>query len=397
MSGNIWGRKIPRGVCTVVRKYATTLKGTVMRDFKEILADNNIDLLMAENKTDRTYMYSGRMVEFIGADDQHKLKGGKRNILYINEANEVDYKTEFFQLIIRTKDIILLDFNPDDPDVYINVELELKRAVQKQDVEVIVSTYKDNPFLTREEVSEIENIQNVDPQLWTVYGQGGYGKVTGTIYSNREVIPELPNEAKYVGHGLDWWYTNDPTALLWVYLYNGCLVIDEEIYERGLTNVDIYDSKGQRVNNNPSIDGRMVEAGINKNLATIIGDSSEPKSIAELENLERDIRAVIKWADSVLFGIGIVGRYKILVTARSKGAISELRKYKRAVDKHGNTLNKPIDKFNHAMDAIRYVCMELLGVPKGEPDIYITDEEQKRMDAREKKAREDMGEEPDIF
>lgn len=145
-----------------------------MRDFKEIIVEGEVDHLIAENKTDRTFLYGGRMVEFIGADDQHKLKGGKRAILYINEANEVDYKTEFFQLIIRTKDIAIIDFNPDDPDVYINTELEIKRAIQKQDVEVIVSTYKDNPFLTREEIAEIENIKNIDPQLWTVYGEGGY-------------------------------------------------------------------------------------------------------------------------------------------------------------------------------------------------------------------------------
>ncbi len=161
--------------------------------------------------------------------------------------------------------------------------------------------------------------------------------------------------------------------------------------------MDIYDANGSKVNNNPSIDGRMVEAGISKTTATIIGDSSEPKSIAELENLERDIRAVTKGADSVLFGLGILGRYKILVTARSKGTISEFRKYKRAVDKNGNTLNKPIDKFNHAIDAARYAAMELLGVTRAEPDVYITDVEEERMQQQEEKQRKKMDEDPDIF
>lgn len=260
VSGNFGGRNIKRGVCSVVRKYASTLKGTVMRDFKEILLDSDLGDMVLENKTDKTFYYAGRLVEFIGADDQHKLKGGKRNILYCNESNELQFKKEFFQLLIRTKDIAIVDLNPDDPDIWINTELEQKRAVTKKDVTVIVSTYKDNRYLSPEEVAEIEYIKYVDPELWKVYGLGQYGKIMGTIFNNWEVIPELPPDAKYVGHGMDFGYTHDPSTLIGLYLYNNCLVLDEEIYERGLTNIDIYDNQGGKISMGNSIDGRMGEA-----------------------------------------------------------------------------------------------------------------------------------------
>ena len=142
------------------------------------------------------------MVEFLGADDQQKIRGTKRRILYCNEANELDYNSEFFQLLVRTKDVVIIDFNPDDEDIWINTEIEQKRKLTKRDVLVTVSTYLDNPFLSPEEVDEIEHIKEVDPYLWQVYGLGEYGKRQGVIF-DFEIIDELPDVAKYLGEGLD--------------------------------------------------------------------------------------------------------------------------------------------------------------------------------------------------
>ena len=284
------------------------------------------------------------MVEFIGADDQQKLRGAKRNILYCNEANELRFREEFFQLLMRTEDKVFIDFNPDDENIWINTELEQKRLFEKGDVEVIVSNYKDNTFLPKSLVSEIEYLQNTDPEFWKVYGLGEYGKKYGLIFSF-DVCEKIPESSKLIGYGTDFGYTNDPTATVAVYEQNGELFIKELLYERGLTNSDISN--------------KWAEIGVIKK-EDIICDSAEPKSIEELYRLGWNVYGAEKGADSIKNSIDILKRYKLNITSDSVNLIKELRAYKWQEDKTGLSLNKPIDFMNHAVDALRYLALNKL-------------------------------------
>ena len=338
-------KKIPKGVWSTVRKYSTTLDATVIRDFEEELEKQELYGAVKHNKTKRTYQFGERMVEFFGADDEKKLRGAKRNILYCNEANELQFKTQFFQLLIRTEDEVFIDFNPDDENVWINTELEQKRAVEMGDVEVIVSTYKDNTFLPASLVKEIEYLEKNDAEFWKIYGLGQYGKVYGVIFESYNIINEIPKEAKYIATGMDFGFTNDPTAILQVFENDGELFINELEYKRGLTNLDIG--------------VRLKELGVS-NLDYIVADSSEPKSIHEIYNQRFNIHGANKGADSIKNSIDILKRYKLNITSRSSNLIKEIKTYKWSTDKEGNSINKPVDYNNHLIDALRYVALNKL-------------------------------------
>lgn len=284
------------------------------------------------------------MVEFFGADDEKKLRGAKRNILYCNEANELAFKTQFFQLLIRTEDDIFIDFNPDDENVWINTELEQKRAHEMKDVEVIVSTYKDNTFLPESLIKEIEYLEKTDPEFWKIYGLGQYGKVFGVIFPDYNIVESIPDGATFVGNGGDFGFTNDPTASLEVYQQNGELWINQLIYQRGMTNPDIAE--------------RLKQLKVDRKES--IFDSAEPKSIQELYNLGINIKPALKGPDSIKNSIDILKRYKMNVTARSVDFIREIKTYKWAEDKQGNSINEPIDYNNHLIDALRYVALNKL-------------------------------------
>ena len=336
---------IPKGVWSTVRKYSTTLDATVIRDFEEELNKHNIFELIQHNKTKKTYKYGDRLVEFIGADDEQKLRGAKRNILYCNEGNELDFKKEFFQLLMRTEDKIIIDFNPDDENIWINTELEQKRLFEKGDVDVIVSTYKDNTFLPKSLVAEIEYLEKTDPEFWKIYGLGQYGKLFGLIFENYNVVSEISKEATMVGIGIDFGFTNDPCAILEVYKQDGELWINEIEYKRGMTNMDIGN--------------RLKDVSID-DYSYIVADSAEPKSIQEICNQGFNVYPAQKGADSINVSIDILKRYKLNITQNSTNLIKELRTYKWKLDKTGNSLNTPVDYNNHAIDALRYVALNVL-------------------------------------
>ncbi len=337
-------RKILSGAWSTVRKYAATLDATVIRDFEEELQKQDLYTLIKHNKTKRTYEFGGRMVEFFGADDEKKLRGSKRKILYCNEANELQFKKQFFQLLIRTEEDIFIDFNPDDENVWINTEIEQKRFIEMGDVEVIVSTYKDNTFLPESLIKEIEYLEKTDPEFWKIYGLGQYGKVFGVIFEKYSIVKDIPSTATFVCNGGDFGFTNDPTAVLEVYKQDGELWINELIYERGLTN--------------PDISKRLTELQVDKKQN--IFDSSEPKSIEELSRLGVRISGAIKGQDSVRNSIDILKRYKLNITARSTNLLNEIKTYKWLSDKNGNSINEPIDYNNHLIDALRYVALNKL-------------------------------------
>jgi len=338
ISGNYGdGQYCYEGVWTTVRKYRTNLDGTVVRDFEDILKKEGWYNLVNHNKTKKQYRVGKRLVEFIGADDEQKLRGAKRNILYCNEANELEYKQEFFQLLMRTENKIFIDFNPDDEQVWINQEIEIKRSNEVGDVEVIVSNYKNNSFLPKSLIKEIEYLKQTDKEFWKIYGLGEYGNISGLIYENVKYVNSMP-DAKLIAYGLDFGYSLDPAACLAVYKRDKDLYLKEILYEKGLTNQDLAERLKPIVNRDE-----------------VICDSAEPKSIEELYRLGINAKPAVKGRDSILNGIDILKRYNINVV-NSSNLKKEFRTYKWATDKNGNSLQKPIG-LDHLMDALRYVAL----------------------------------------
>jgi len=338
ISGNYGnGNYITEGVWTTVRKYRTNLDGTVIRDFEDILKAEGWYNSIDHNKTKKQYRYGKRLVEFIGADDEQKLRGAKRNILYCNEANELEYKQEFFQLLMRTENKIFLDFNPDDEQIWINQELEIKRSNEVGDVEVIVSNYKNNSFLPKSLIKEIEYLQQTDKEFWKIYGLGEYGNISGLVYENVKYVDTMP-DCKLIAYGLDFGYSIDPSACVAVYRKDDELYLKEIIYERELTNQDLAERLRPIV-------GRDE----------VICDSAEPKSIEEIYRLGLNAKPATKGRDSILNGIDILKRFKINVVS-SSNLRKEFRTYKWATDKNGNSLQKPIGA-DHLLDALRYVAL----------------------------------------
>jgi phage terminase large subunit len=333
------------GVASVVRRYSATTRTSVYRDFRNVLSAMGASGVVEHSKTGREFRYQGRLVEFFGADDEEKLKGPRRDILYVNEAPELTFGA-FTQLAFRTHHRIFIDLNPDDEDGWVNTEIEQKRAMKDRDVLVDVSTYRDNPFLTDAEVKEIERLRDLDPMLWQIYGLGQYGRLEGLVFSNTEGIEVIPDTAEFIARGLDFGFTNDPTALIALYRHDGKLILDEEIYETELLNSDI--------------DRKMKDIGVRSH-EDIWADSAEPKSITELSLMGYSIFAVEKGADSVIFGLNLMKQYTIAITDRSTNLKKEFRKYIWKKDRNGKSLNIPIDSWNHGIDAARYAVMMALG------------------------------------
>ena len=338
-------------VISIVRKSLPSLRISVMRDFFNIL--KSLDLYDDElhNKTENTYQLGNSMVEFFSIDDAQKRRGTKRDILFINEANEITYE-DFFQLNIRTTSQIFLDFNPSEVFWY-NDNIQ-----SRDDVTTIHSTYKDNPYLNNDQIKEIERLQYTDKQYYQIYALGLFAGSIDRIYQYIPVDDIPTSVAKLVALGMDFGFTNDPTTLVevWKDGRDG-IYLNELIYEQGLTNNDIAALLGSY--------------GVDKYIE-IIADSAEPKSIEELRRFGYNIKPAHKGPDSINNGIDILKRHQIHVTKQSVNLIKELNNYKWITDKNGNKLNKPVDMFNHALDAVRYVALNKMKADnKGSYNISI--------------------------
>ena len=322
-------------VISIVRKSLPSLRISVMRDFLDIL--KQLDLYNSENhnKTENTYLLNNTLIEFFSIDDAQKRRGTKRDILFVNEVNELSWE-DFFQLNIRTTQQVFMDFNPSETFWY-NDQIQ-----SRDDVTIIHSTYKDNPYLNEDQVNEIERLQHTDLQYYQIYALGEFAGQVDLIYTYIPVDDIPTFGAKLVALGLDWGYSNDPTALLEVWLWNDAVYFNELLYRPGLTNQDIINE--------------LNELGVDR-YVEIIADSAEPKSIEEIRRAGFNIKPATKGPDSVMNGIDILKRHRIHVTKQSTNIIKELNGYKWVTDKDGNKLNKPIDMFNHALDAARYVAL----------------------------------------
>lgn len=315
---------------SIVSESFPHLKRGAVRDFLNIMQEHGYYDDARWNKTDYIYTFeTGSKLEFFSADQPSKVRGPRRDRLFVNEGNNV-HKEAFEQLLIRTKEFAFIDWNPVN-EFYMYEEYIGKR----DDVEFIVLTYLDNEALDRAIVSEIE-ARRGNKAWWQVYGLGQLGDVEGKVFKDWQILEEIPHEARLERYGLDFGYTNDPTAIVAIYYYNGGYILDEITYQKGLSNKQIADI----INNQPK--------------ALVMADSAEPKSIDEIKLYGVNILPTVKGKDSVKQGIQYVQDQRISITKRSINGIKEYRNYMWETDKEGRILNVPIDMWNHFLDATRY-------------------------------------------
>ncbi|WP_183560907.1 PBSX family phage terminase large subunit [Mucilaginibacter sp. SP1R1] len=331
----------PKLVITVVAQDIPNLKAGALRDALNIY--NTSAALQAAvksyNKTDRIFEFNnGSIIEFKSYDNAQDAKSGKRDYLFINEANGISWDV-YTELALRTKLRIFIDYNP-NTGFWVHEHL-----VGKPNIALIISDHRHNPFLLQEVRDKIESLKEVDIELWKVYARGLTGKITGLIFNNWYVCNQIPPDARLIATGLDFGFTNDQTGCLQVYQQNGELWVNELFYETSLTNTDIA--------------AKLKAHGVSKK-SEIIADSAEPKSIEELKRLGWYVTGAKKGADSVKHSIDILKRYKINITRASVNLRNELERYKWRVDNRGKTVNEPVDACNHLIDPLRYVALNKL-------------------------------------
>lgn len=329
---------------SIVSESFPHLRRGVMKDFAEILDKEGLveGVNYEFNKSEYKYEFkNGSVVEFFSVDNWGKVKGSRRDILFINECNRISYET-YRQLAVRTTETIFLDWNPDNEFWY------EEHIAQRDTTAEIHSTYLDNPYLDKAQIAEIES-NRYNEQWWRVYGLGLTGHIEGTIYRPFIQIDELPDARSRMRHvyGLDFGYSNDPTALVDVYIDEAGrkIYVDEIIYETGLLNSDIAQ--------------RMAEAGVSKS-TEIFADAAEPKSVDEIGRKVYRYNVKPAYKKDLLSQIQFLQQFEIYVTTRSLNVIKESRQYKWKEDRDGNAVNEPIDAFNHAMDALRYAVFTAL-------------------------------------
>ena len=323
---------------TICRKTLPALKATAYRDMLQIIKELDLYTEEKHNKSELSYQLNGNLLEFISVDQPQKIRGRKRNCLWLNEANEFTYE-DWQLLILRTTEKIYLDYNPSDPYSWI-----YDKVLVRDDCTFIKSTYKANPFLDKDTVAEIERLKDLDPDYWQVYGLGEIGSVQTMIFRKFDLVDEV--QGNLVGYGLDFGFTNSPSALVAVYQADDNLYIKEMLYEKRLTNTDLAN--------------KLREFRIDRQ-SEIVGDSAEPKTIEEIYRQGFNIKPAKKGA-GIQLGIDIMRRYKLHITKDSLNAIKEFRGYKWATDKNGDVLNTPVKVNDHLIDATRYLCLNKLSI-----------------------------------
>ncbi len=302
-----------------------------MLDFESIMKAHKYWNDERWHKTKHTYTFeTGTKIEFFSADTYGKAHGPRRDVLFLNECNNLSYNI-VDQLIIRTRKIVWMDWNPSTEFWFYTDMLP-----NREDIDFITLTYLDNEALDDVTKAEIESHRN-NKSWWQVYGLGQLGEVESRIYKDWQIVDEIPHEARLERYWLDFGYSNDPTSIGAVYRYNGGFILDELVYQKGLLNSQIAD----------------ILANVPERALTI-ADSAEPKSIAEIALRGVLILPSEKGKDSVINGIQYVQQQKISITKRSINTIKEYRNYTWETDKDGKILNVPIDLWNHSMDGIRY-------------------------------------------
>lgn len=336
--------KHPDTKVTIARATLPALKKTVLEDFKAILLKLNLYSDRALNKTELVYkLPNGSRFEFISTDSEQKLRGGKRDILFCNEANEITH-IAWQQLKMRTTKLAIIDYNPSfGKDHWIHSDVN-----RDERTHYFRTTYRDNPFLEETIIQEIESLKTKNPSLWKVYGEGETAKIEGLVFESFEEVAEIPKYAKHLWYGVDYGYKHDPTAVVLVALHDDSLYLHEIEYSTHLLTAEIIQV----------LKDAQAQYGNHK----VISESADPRLIDEIANARLPIYPVRKYQGSILAGLQKMQEYHIKVTKDSPNIIKELNAYTWEKDKDGVFTNNPIDAYNHAIDAARYVVLsEILG------------------------------------
>lgn len=326
-------------LASIVSESFPHLRRGAMRDFLNIMQEHGYYKDKEWDKTNSNYTFStGSQIEFFSVDQPGKVRGPRRDRLFGNECNNWSFET-FEQLEVRTNDFIILDYN------YVS-DFWIEEVASREDSERIILTYKDNEALSPEIVKSIESRQH-RKDWWQVYGLGLKGELEGIIYPNWKIIDEIPPEARLERRWLDFGYTNDPTAIGDLWYWNGAYILDEQLYQTGLSNKQIADF--------------LINLPQSKTL--VIADSAEPKSIDEIKSFGINIMPTLKGKDSVKQGIQVVQAQTILVTKRSIDILKEKRNYTWLVDRDGRVLNQEDPMCaNHHMSGVRYAICSLVPI-----------------------------------
>jgi len=332
---------------SVVSESIPHLRRGCVKDFLKIMKETGRFIPQNYNKTLLRYEFTnGSYIEFFSADSEEKLRGGRRRILYLNEANSVNYEA-YLQLAIRTSGDIYLDYNPSSK-FWAHTEV-----IGQPNTDFIVLNYKDNEALPIEVVDMLESNREKAKtssywENWVrVYLDGEIGQIEGTIFTDFEIIDKIPEDARLLGWGIDFGYSNDPCAVVGLYKWNEDIIVDEIVYQTGLLNSEL---------------SNLLKS--NEVTGEIYCDSAEPKSIQELKRMGHNARSVEKGRDSVNYGIQILQQKHMFVTRRSRNLLDEFSKYMWKKNRDGGYEKTPIDAHNHACDALRYIAMSKLGARK---------------------------------
>jgi phage terminase large subunit len=321
-----------KNIITIVRKTIPSLKRTVIKDIKDIMDGLGIWEDDCYNITDRVYtLYNGSEIQFISTDNPEKLRGLKSNILWIDEANEVDDES-YFQLMIRTSGAIILSYNPTVSPFHWLREMD--------DCHRYFTTFRDNPYLSKEIVNAIKALEKDNPKAWKIYGLGEFVANDKAIF-DFDVVDGIPTAAEFICYGMDFGYSNDPTAIVSLWKLNNEIYVSEHSYEKGMVTRDIADKL------NELVEGREE----------IWADSAEPRLIEELKRMGYNVKPVIKGKDSINFGIQVLQNYKLKIPKQCPNLLNELYSYEWETDRFGKQLDRPIDFNNHCIDAMRYAAM----------------------------------------
>lgn len=322
-------------LCSVVSESHPHLEKGAILDFINIMKDRGYFNESLWNQTKHTYSFeTGNKLEFYSVDTYGKAHGPRRDVLFVNEANNLEYKI-VDQLITRTRETVWMDWNPSE-EFWFYTEM----LPNRDDIDFITLTYVDNEALDDIVLKEIESHKN-NKNWWTVYGLGQLGVIESRIYRDWKIVDDVPFEARLDRYGLDFGYTNDPTAVISVYYYNGGYILDEIVYRTQMSNKEI---------------GSVLT---NVSKALVIADAAEPKSIDEMRLMGLTVLPASKGAGSINQGIQYVQAQRISVTKRSLNLLKEYRNYTWITDKDDKIINEPNDFNNHAMDALRYALVSI--------------------------------------
>lgn len=325
---------------SVVRETFTALRTTAFRDFEEIMESaelyNPANLRKPQGAYE--YVHKGNLIEFFSIQDEQRVRGRKRDILYVNEVNEITPE-KWRQLMFRTTGRAVVDFNPSDGEGWFRDEI-----LSRPDCQTLITTYRDNPHLSRWQIEEIERLRESDPEYFNVFGNGQFGKLTGAILAHYQRIPlsrwpQASLQGVDEAYGLDFGFTA-PTALVHVKFYDDSHYVRELLYERGLTNTNLIERLKTLI---PAEKRRRVP---------IYCDNAEPDRIVELQ---RAGFLALPADKNIENGLGVLRSYPLLVTEDSSNLLREIGRYRWKKHKLTNEeLDEPVALDDHAIDATRY-------------------------------------------